>query len=169
MDNERTCRAWCSRFAIGNQPHAYIGFILFLLMSFRTAQSYKNYVSGQQAFYQIQTRVRSFVHMFLDVMPRYDMSKEHRARILAHLIAFPYALTAELRRDRRFSMLNHPLRLVLLSSHFSLITDSDRSCFLFTFLRCNRKRNQNWTDCSQRMTLIGSGLQHQGHCSFWKP
>ncbi|KAI0561329.1 hypothetical protein FGB62_87g091 [Gracilaria domingensis] len=111
VDEDRTCRAWCSRFALGSQPHAYIGFILFLLMSFRTQQSYKNYVSGQRSFYQIQTRVRSFVHLFLDVIPRKDISKEHRARILAHLIAFPYALTADVRKDRDFGTYQHNLRL----------------------------------------------------------
>ncbi|CAN8072818.1 unnamed protein product [Agarophyton chilense] len=101
-EEDRVCRAWCSRLALGTQPHAYIGFILFLLMSFRTGQSYKNYVSGQKSFYQIQTRVRCFVHLFLDVIRREDVTKEHRARILAHVIAFPYALTADVRRDREF-------------------------------------------------------------------
>lgn len=41
LDENRTCRAWCSQFSLGPQPHAYVGVILFLLMAFRINQSYE--------------------------------------------------------------------------------------------------------------------------------
>lgn len=100
-EDDRECRAWCSSFALGSQPHAYMGFILFLLMSFRTRQSYSNYVSGQAAFYEIKNRIRVFTHALLTMIDKDTISKSHRARMLAFAIAFPFALTSELRKERQ--------------------------------------------------------------------
>lgn len=102
LEKERECRAWCSKFSLGQQPHAYMGFILFLLMTFRTQQSYKHYVRGQSSFYEMKCMIRKFVNMLLNGIPRDSLSKERRARILAHVITFPFVLTSELRRERDF-------------------------------------------------------------------
>ena len=126
LDTERTCRAWCSRFALGAQPHQYMGFILFLLMAFRTKNGYKNYVTGQQAFYDIKVNIRQLCHLILNRVPRNAITKAQRARILGFLIVFPYALTADIRQERKYGTFPSSQRglIFLVSYGYSLFTDN---------------------------------------------
>eukprot|EP00171_Calliarthron_tuberculosum_P011104 IDg11104t1 len=98
LETNRRCRAWCSRFALGSQPHAYIGFVLFLIISFRTGESYRMYASGQRSHYIMKAALRRFVNTMLNRVSRDAIPKAQRARMLAFAIAFPYAVTADLRQ-----------------------------------------------------------------------
>lgn len=104
LETERECRAWCSRLALGTQPHSYMGFILFLLMAFRTKESYKMYAAGQRAHFRIKLALRRFVDAMLNQTARDAILPEHRARLLAFSVVFPYTLTADLRHERKYGM-----------------------------------------------------------------
>lgn len=102
VEDDRHCRAWCSRFALGAQPHQYVGFCLFLLTAFRTNQAYRMYLSGQSAWYAIKENLRIFVQALLSSIPRDAVSAEKRARMVAFAIAFPFSLAADLREERKY-------------------------------------------------------------------
>lgn len=71
-------------------------------MAFRTQNGYKHYVIGQKAFYDIKVHLRQLCHILLNRIPREAMTEAQRARILAFLIVFPYALTADIRQERKY-------------------------------------------------------------------
>lgn len=102
LQDDRECRAWCSRFALGTQPHQYIGFILFLLMAFRTQQAYRHYTTGLMAHFRLRTSIRRFVDTLLFKINRDAVAPEKRARMIAFCVALPYAMVADLRQEREF-------------------------------------------------------------------
>lgn len=102
IDDDRHCRAWCSRFALGTQPHSYLGFILFLLMAFRTQQAYRLYFMGLNAQYRIKVGLLRFAEALLSKTPRDAIPRAKRARMIAHAIALPYAIAADLRHERTY-------------------------------------------------------------------
>lgn len=105
LEDTNECRAWCSRFALGTQPHAYCGFILFLLMAFRNNQAYSMYQSGLLAQFRIKDSLRRFVDALLNRVPRDAITPELRSRAIAFAVAFPYAVTADIREERFYGML----------------------------------------------------------------
>lgn len=79
-----------------------MGFILFLIMAFRTREAYRMYQSGLQMHFQIRSALRRFADCILYKIPFDALTSEKRARMLAFAIAFPYAITADAREERRY-------------------------------------------------------------------
>lgn len=114
-EDDRECRAWCSRFALGTQPHQYMGFILFLLMAFRTREAYRMYQSGLNAHYKVKELLRRLVDALLFKTPRNAIDVKQRARMIAFACALPYAFTADMREERRYgksAIIFHLLRRI---------------------------------------------------------
>jgi predicted membrane chloride channel (bestrophin family) len=101
-ENDRKCRAWCSQFSLGPQPHTYIGVILFLLMAFRSNQSYHSYEVGLTAWTTIRREILAFTSTMLSATPRDSIKREERLRMLSFVAAFPYFLFADLNEERIF-------------------------------------------------------------------
>lgn len=101
-ENDRKCRAWCSRFSLGPQPHAYVGVVLFLLMAFRTNEAYRSYQAGLSAWTKMRELLLNFVTTMLHMTPREAIPREARRRMIAFCIALPYALHADLCEARDF-------------------------------------------------------------------
>lgn len=108
LQDDRVCRAWCSRFALGTQPHSYMGFILFLIIAFRTREAYRMYQSGLLAHYKMKSALRRFVSSLLYKIPQENVESQKRARMVAFAIALPYAVTADMREERRYGTLYMP-------------------------------------------------------------
>lgn len=102
LEDDRECRAWCSRFALGMEPHRQMGFILFLLMAFRTQQAYRLYTTGLASHFRLKTAVRRFVDTLLFKVDRDAIALEKRARMVAFIVSYPYAVVADLRQEREF-------------------------------------------------------------------
>lgn len=101
-ENDRKCRAWCSQFSLGPQPHQYIGVCLFLLMGFRSNQSSQRYEAGLTAWTKIRSNIWSFTAVLLNMPSRRSISPEQRLRMLSFAAAFPYLLFADLNEERVF-------------------------------------------------------------------
>lgn len=101
-ENDRKCRAWCSEFSLGPQPHQYIGVCLFLLMGFRSNQSYQRYEAGLTAWTVVRREIWSFTAVLLAMVPRRSIPPEQRLRMLSFAAAFPYLLFADLNEERVF-------------------------------------------------------------------
>lgn len=79
-----------------------MGFILSLLLTFRTREAYKMYQAGLSAHYKTKELLRRFVDSILFKIPRDAISEDKRARMVAFSVCLPYAFTADVREERRY-------------------------------------------------------------------
>ncbi len=79
-----------------------MGFILSLLITFRTREAYKMYQAGLSAHYKGKELLRRFVDAILFKVPRDAIPEEKRARMVAYCVSIPYAFTADMRQERRY-------------------------------------------------------------------
>lgn len=98
----RTCRGWCSHLAIGSQAHSYMGLALFLIMGFRNNKAYQMYQSGLKAHFAMKAILRGLVDFILFRVGADEFTNEQRARMVAFAIAYPFAVTLDLRDEGVF-------------------------------------------------------------------
>lgn len=146
-ENDRKCRAWCSEFSLGPQPHSYIGVILFLLMAFRSNQAYHSYQAGLAAWTAIRKEIYAFATALLASADRDAMEDNERARLLAYAAAFPYALYADLLETREFGACSNflgPVFLRLQCRAFLVAFQNIGACQSFVPLVCRSTRQPTY-------------------------
>lgn len=87
--NRGTCSSWCSPVQVQGNVLASIGFALFMILSFRTANSVSRYEEGARLLYALRQELRGLTLDFLFSFPTGFFHCGDKERIVAHIAQIP--------------------------------------------------------------------------------
>lgn len=110
------CRKWCSPIDVQGYVLSNVGFALFLILSFRTADSVERFDEGARTLYDLQEQLRGLAVDFTLTFPTGFFHPGDKERVVAHIVQIPLVL-------REMLLTNSNGRGAVSKG---LLTDSDR-------------------------------------------
>lgn len=83
------CSSWCSPVDVQSNVLANIGFALFMILSFRTANSVSRYEDGARHLFALRQELRGLAMDFLFSFPTGFFHRGDKERIVAHITQIP--------------------------------------------------------------------------------
>lgn len=88
-EDRGVCTSWCSPVDVQGNVLANIGFALFMILSFRTANSVTRYEDGARILYDMRQQLRGLTLDFLHSFPTGFFHAGDKERIVAHIAQIP--------------------------------------------------------------------------------
>lgn len=118
--NRGDCRVWCSPVDVDGPVLANIGFVLFLITSFRAADALQRFDMAANMLFEVARRTRGLAVEFSHVFPVDFFHSATKERVVAHVVQIPLCLSDML----------HNGGLGRESANHGLLSSTDRQRFV---------------------------------------